>query len=111
MQQLLPASSHIQFKHGCHACLLGGLYLLKEPLLALCLERHAYQSDDELQTIPERALDVHMRQGCTRHKPNGCPGRKCPVCILFACMWLLRKSANHLKLLQGRSTVRTIQCC
>ena len=87
-----------------------GFVFAQEHLHALYLTDHACQSDDKLLTTPERALDVHMRQGCTRHKPDGCPGRKCPVCILFPCMWLMRKAANHLKLLQGKSTVPTIQC-
>ena len=52
---------------------------------------------------------MHMRQGCSRHKPEGC--RKCPDCILFACMWIMRKTANHLKLLQGKSAVRSSECC
>lgn len=42
------------------------------------------------------------RQGCLRHKPDGCTRRPvCPTCILFPCLIFMRKVSNHLKLLQG----------
>ena len=44
------------------------------------------------------------RQGCLRHKPDGCTrGPVCPTCILFPSLIFMRKVSNHLKLLQGLS--------
>ncbi|KAK9838111.1 hypothetical protein WJX81_001965 [Elliptochloris bilobata] len=45
------------------------------------------------------AFDKVMRpNGCGLHARDGCPN--CPICILFACISILRKASNHLKLLQ-----------
>ena len=53
-----------------------------------------------------------MRQECTRHKPNGCFRKapngelvlRCPFCLIFPILTVLKKITNHLELIKGAPT-------
>ena len=48
-------------------------------------------------------IDGMWVQGCKWHVPDGHQGPRvrCPMCLIFPALWILKKISNHLELIKG----------